>query len=53
MLVIEVIGYDGVMNILVGIVGGLMIFGVFIYFLGCCICKWFVKILWLGFVEGN
>jgi hypothetical protein len=46
-------GYDGAMNILAGIVGGLMVLGVPFYLLGHRIRKWSVRTLWPGLAEGH
>ena len=43
---IKATGYDGAMNILAGIVGGLMVCGIPFYFLGPRIRKWSVRKLW-------
>jgi hypothetical protein len=44
--VIAATGYDGAMNILAGIIGGLMLLGIPMYFLGERIRVWAVKALW-------
>jgi hypothetical protein len=46
-------GYDGAMNILACIVGGLMILGGPFYLLGHRIRKWSVRTLWPGLAEGH
>ncbi|KAG9250806.1 major facilitator superfamily transporter [Emericellopsis atlantica] len=50
---IEATGYDGAMNILAGIVGGLMLLGIPMYILGPRIRKWSVKTLWPALAEKN
>ncbi|EUC46991.1 hypothetical protein COCMIDRAFT_91283 [Bipolaris oryzae ATCC 44560] len=50
---IKATGYDGAMNILAGIIGGLMALGIPIYFFGPRIRKWAVKTLWPGLTEAK